>query len=265
MAAHLTRLSMALILASPLGGTLAAQSAEYTTGTTKYRIVTNIKGSQSSPGGSQTFDIALREQITVGLMKHAKDTVMATMTLDSISLSSSAGSPPDVAAIKGAKFVTLMSPTGKFYSTQAPAGLDPATAQITEGIGRFLPAYRGNLAKGTTWSDTTTGKISQQGMDLDRTIVSTYTVAGDTTIGGQKALRVNRVTTTKASGGGNAQGTPITMETMGNGNSVYFLTPKGAFLGATSTDDVNSKITVLAQNVEIGVKQSVQTTIEAIK
>lgn len=265
MAAYLKRLSMALALASPLASTLAAQSAEYSAGTTKYRVVTDVKGSQSSPAGSQTFDIALRERITVDLMKHAKDTVMATMTLDSVSLSSSAGPAPDVAGIKGAKFVTLMSPTGKFYSTQSPAGLDPATAQITEGIGHFLPAYRGNLAKGTTWSDTTTGKISQQGMDLDRTIVSTYTVAGDTTIGGQKALRVNRVLISKATGGGNAQGTPITIETTGGGNSVYFLTPKGAFLGATSTEEVSSKITVLAQNVEIGVKQTVQTTIEAIK
>ena len=61
------------------------------------------------------------------------------------------------------------------------------------------------------------------------------------------------------------QGTPITIETTGSGNSVYFMSPKGAFLGATSADEVNSKITVLAQNVEIGVKQSVQTTIDAIK
>ena len=265
MVARYTRLSLALLIATPLAGTLAAQTAEYSTGSTKYRVVTNAKGSQTSPAGSQNFDLALREQLTVDLMQHARDTVMATITLDSIALTSSAGPTPDVATVKGARFVTLMSPTGKVYSTKPPAGLDPMMAQITDGIGRFLPAYRANLAQGTTWSDTTKGKVTQQGMEMDRTIVSSYTVAGDTMYLGQKALKINRVTTTIASGGGNAQGTPITMETTGKGTSTYFMTPKGAFLGATSADDVNSKITVLAQNVEIGVKQSVQTTVEAIR
>jgi hypothetical protein len=265
MVARYTRLSLALVLASPLAGTLVAQTAEYSTGTTKYRVVTNAKGSQISPAGSQSFDVALREQLTVDLMKHARDTVMATITLDSIALSTSAGPSPDVSTVKGAKFITMMSPTGKVYSTQPPAGLDATMAQITDGIGRFLPSYRANLAKGTTWSDTTKGKITQQGMELDRTIVSTYTVAGDTMYAGQKALKINRVTSTIATGSGNAQGTPITMETTGTGNSTYFMSPKGAFLGATSVDDVNSKITVLGQNVEIGVRQSVQTAVEAIK
>lgn len=265
MVARSTRLSLALILASPLAGVLAAQTAEYSAGTTKYRIVTNAKGSQSSPAGSQSFDLALREQLTVDLMKHAKDTVMATITLDSIAFTTSAGPSPDVTTIRGAKFVTLMSPTGKVYSTQPPAGLDATMAQITDGIGRFLPAYRANLAKGTAWADTTKGKINQQGMELDRTIISSYVVSGDTTYAGQQALKINRVTNTIATGSGNAQGTPVTMETTGKGTSTYFMSPKGDFLGATSNDDVNSKITVLAQNMEIGVKQSVQTTVDAIK
>jgi hypothetical protein len=265
MVARHSRLSLALTFASPLAVVLTAQTAEYPAGTTKYRVVTNAKGSQTSPAGTQNFDIALREQLTVDLLKHAKDTLTATITLDSIALTSSAGPAPDVSTVKGAKFVTTMSPTGKVYSTQPPAGLDPTMAQITDGIGRFLPAYRANLAKGTTWADTTKGKITQQGMELDRTIVSTYVVSGDTTYAGQKALKIDRVTSTTASGSGNAQGTPITMETTGKGTSTYFMSPKGAFLGATSADDVNSKITVLAQNVEIGVKQSVQTTVDVIK
>ena len=265
MAAHFKRFAMALALAAPLTGSLAAQTVEYPAGTTKYRVTTNAKGSQISPAGSQRFEIALREQITVDLMKHAKDTVMATVTVDSISLTSSAGPAPDVSTVKGGKFVTMMSPTGKVYSTQPPAGLNAAAAQVTEGIARFLPVYRATLAKGSTWADTTKGKINQQGLELDRTIISTYTVAGDTTIAGQKALRVNRVTATKASGSGNAQGTPITMETVGNGTSTYFLSPKGAFIGATSTDDVNSTITVVSQNVKVAVTQMVQTTVEAIK
>lgn len=265
MIARSTRLSLALILASPLAGTLAAQTAEYSAGATKYRVITNAKGSQTTPAGNQSFDIALREQLTVDLTKPAKDTVMATMTLDSIALSSSAGPTPDVSTVKGAKFVTMMSPTGKVYTTQPPAGLDPTLAQVTDGIARFLPAYPANLTKGMAWADTTKGKVTQMGMEVDRTIISRYTVAGDTTYAGQKALKVNRATSTIATGSGSAQGTPITMEATGKGNGTYFISPRGAYLGATTTEDVDSKITVLGQNVEIGVKQSVQTTVETIK
>ncbi|MDQ2665578.1 MAG: hypothetical protein M3Z05_06170 [Gemmatimonadota bacterium] len=265
MAAHFKRLSLALVVASPFAVSLTAQTVEYPAGTTKYRVSTNAKGSQISPAGSQSFEISLREQITVDVMKHAKDTLMATMTVDSISLNSSAGPTPDVSTVRGAKFLSLMSPTGKVYSTQPPAGLDAAAAQVTEGIGRFLPAYRANLAKGATWADTTKGKINQQGLELDRTIISNYTVIGDTTLAGQRAFRVKRVTSTKATGSGDAQGTPITMETVGAGTAMYFISSKGAFMGATSTDDVNSTITVVGKNVKIGVTQAVQTTIDAIK
>lgn len=265
MAAHLARLTMAIVLASPLAGTVAAQGMSYPAGTTKYRVTTNAKGSQVSPAGSQTFEIALREQLTVDVMHHAKDTLMATLTVDSLSLSSSAGPAPDLSKVKGAKFITIMSPTGKVYSTQPPAGLDAAAAQVTEGVGRFLPAYRASMAKGTTWSDTTKGKINQQGLELDRTIVSDYTVAGDTVIDGQRALRLNRATTTKASGSGSPQGMAVMIETTGKGTSTYYISPKGAFLNAVAKDEVNSTITVVAQNVKIAVMQSVETNVDAIK
>jgi hypothetical protein len=163
------------------------------------------------------------------------------------------------------QFVTLMSPTGKFYSTKAPEGMDPALGQITDGIGRFLPSFRAGVANDMTWSDTTSGKVNQQGMDLDRTSVSTFKVNGDTTIAGEKAFRIERLTSTKAAGSGMMQGTPMTMETTGTGTGAYYLTAKGVYLGAHSSDEVNTKVTVLAQNIEIAIKQQVHTTVEAIK
>jgi hypothetical protein len=265
MTVRTARLSVALLFAAPLAAApLHAQGVEYATGTTKYRISTNAKGSQTSPMGNADFQLGVQEQITVNVMKHAKDTVMATMTLDSIAFQS-AGPAPDVSKVTGAHFVTLMSPTGKFYSSKTPDGIDPALGQITDGIGRFLPAFRGNVANGVTWTDTTTGKVSVQGMDMDRTSVSNYKVNGDTTIGGETAFRVQRITTSKAAASGAMQGTPVTVETTGTSTGAFFISPKGVFLGSTSTDDGNTKITVLAQNVEISVKQNVQTKVEAIK
>jgi hypothetical protein len=266
MSVRSARLSLALLLAAPLAvAPLRAQGVEYAAGTTKYRISVTTKGTQSSPMATGDFEVGLQQQITVNLMKHAKDTVMATITIDSIALKSSSPAP-DVSQLVGKHWVSLISPTGKFYSAKAVEGAtDPMLAPITEGVSRILPSYRSNLTAGMTWADTVSGKVSQQGMDLDRTSVTTYKVSGDTTIGGQKALRVERSSNVKAAGSGTTQNTPVTMETVGNSTGAFFLTPKGVYLGGKNTEDVNLKITILAQNTEITIKQVVQTLTEAIK
>ena len=266
MSARSARLSLALFLAAPIvAGPLGAQGLEYAAGTNKYRVSTTTKGTQTSPGGSQSFEVGIKEQVTVNTMRHAKDTVMATMTLDSIALTSTGGPVPDASKLVGARWVSLVSPTGKFYSTQAPAVTDPQLGQIVEGVARFLPNYRGSLAQGSTWSDTTTGKVNQGGMEVDRTSISNFKVAGDTTIAGEKAVKIERVTSVKAGGMGSMQGTPVTMETTGNSNGALYVSPKGVYLGSQSTDDVNVKITIISQNAEISIKQLVQNKVEAIK
>jgi hypothetical protein len=266
MSVRSARLSMALLIAAPFAAApLSAQGVEYAAGTTKYRISTTTKGTQSSPMGSGNFEVGVQQQLTVNLMKHAKDTVMATITFDSVAISSSAGPAPDASSLVGKHLVSLVSPTGKFYSAKPVDGIDPALSSITEGVSHLLPTYRSNLTTGMTWADTVSGKVNQQGMALDRTTVTTYKVSGDTTISGQKALRVERNANIKAAGSGTMQNTPMTMETVGNSTGAFFVTPKGAFLGSTNTDDVNLKITILAQNTEITIKQVVQTKTEAIK
>ena len=265
MTVRTARLSAALLLAAPFAAAPLAAQAEYAAGTTRYRVTTDVKGTQTSPMGNASFEMGMKEQLTVSVMKHAKDTVMATIKVDSIAMKATGAPAPDLSKVTGAQFVTLMSPTGKFYSSKAPQGMDPALGQITDGIGKFLPSFRAGVANGMTWSDTTSGKVSQQGMDMDRTSISSFKVNGDTTIAGEKAFRIERVTTTKAAGSGTMQGTPMTMETTGTGSGAYYLTAKGVFLGAQGNDEVNTKVLVLAQNIEIAIKQQAHTTVEAIK
>ena len=266
MTVRSARLSMALLVAvSVVAAPLRAQGVEYAAGTTRYRISTTTKGTQTSPMGNASFDVGLQQQVSVNLMRHTKDTVMATMTIDSIALKSS-GPAPDVSALVGKKWISLISPTGKFFRAKGPDGaIDPALGQISEAVSHLLPVYRGNLVAGMTWADTVSGKVNQQGMDVDRTVVTAYKVSGDTTISGEKAIRVERTANVKAAGSGTMQGTPVTMETVGVSNGAFFLTPKGVYLGGANTDDVNLKITILAQNAEINIKQVAQTKTEAIR
>jgi len=138
-------------------------------------------------------------------------------------------------------------------------------AQVTESVSRFLPSYRRDMKEGMTWSDTVSGKVSQQGLEVDRTIVSNYKVIGDTAIGGEKAFRVERASTVKAAGSGSTQGTPISLESATTSKAVFFMSPKGQYLGGRQNDDIAVKITILAQNAEITIKQLAESKIEAIK
>ena len=264
MADRLMRLSAALLIAAPVAASIGAQGVQYAPGTTRYRVITTTKGTQTAFNNSTDFEVGLREQITVDVMKHAQDTVMATMTLDSIALKSN-GPVPDPAALTGAKWVSLYSPNGKFYSAKSPERtIDPQLASIVDGVARFLPSYRGSLALGTTWADTVSGKVNQSGMEVNRTSISNFKVTGDTTIVGEKAMRIERVTNVKAGGNGTLQGTAVIMDTQGNSKGEFYVSPKGQYLGGRSNDDVNVKITILAQGADIMIKQAVENRIEAI-
>ena len=76
---------------------------------------------------------------------------------------------------------------------------------------------------------------------------------------------VERASTVKAAGSGSAQGTPISLESATISNAVFFLSPRGQYLGGRQNDDINVKITILAQGAEITIKQLAESRIEAIK
>jgi hypothetical protein len=265
MTARLQLLPATLLLVAPfLSAPLGAQGVEYAPGTTRYRLSTTTKGSQKSPMGNQDFQLDVRQQLTVNIAKQTKDTMVATVTLDSLSLKS-AQEAPDLHRLLGSKFVSYISPTGRVYSTKPVDGSDAMLAQVTEGVARFLPTYRRDMKAGMQWADTTSGKVTQQGLEVDRTIVSTYKVIGDTAVAGERALKVERASTVKAAGSGSAQGTPISLESATTSNAVFFLSPKGQYLGGRQNDDINVKITILAQGAEITIKQLAESKIETIK
>jgi hypothetical protein len=138
-------------------------------------------------------------------------------------------------------------------------------AQISEAVARFLPVYRRDLEVGMTWADTSSGKVMQQQVEVDRTIVTTYTVVGDTVISGKKALQVNRLASTKAAGNGVAGGAPVSLIANTTSDGRFFLSPSGAYLGGDTTDDIRLTLTIVSQNAEITLKQLAKTKVEAIK
>ena len=91
MIARLALLSSTLLVLAVSAG---AQGVEYADGTTRYRVLTTTSGSQTTPLGSSKFELGVQQQITLNLAHHAKDTLKATVTLDSISLTGAAAVTP---------------------------------------------------------------------------------------------------------------------------------------------------------------------------
>ena len=155
--------------------------------------------------------------------------------------------------------------SGKLYTTSGPTGIDPQLVTLADAVGKFLPSYRADLAQGVTWTDSTSDTTPFQNIQVDRTSISQYTVGGDTTIGGVKALRIRRTTSTTGAGLGSMQGTPVSLESSSKSAGSFFLTTQGVYYGGNHSDDVKLKLTILAQKMEINIAQTSATTIEMIK
>ena len=260
----LARLGSAPLAASLLFAASLHQGIEYADGSRKYHVVSTTSGTQSTPRGSANFETGFSQQLSVTLARRATDTVVAGLTVDSIAIKSS-GAPPDVRKLIGSRITSLVSPTGKFYSATVPPGLPAELGQIVDGLSHFLPMFRSDLVTTKLWADTITGKELQQGMSVDRTSIYTYVVSGDTTIGGETALRIQRSTRVRAAGTGTMQGTAVQIETKSSGGGVFFLTPRGLFMGGNSADSLNLKITILARHEEINIRENQQTRIDVIR
>ena len=257
---------LALLALSPLLGSAAAwgQEVAYAPGTASYRVTTVTRGTQRSPMGNQPFAVTIDEQITVALARRAADTLAATLTIDSIALGGS-GPAPDMRRYRGSAFVTLVSPTGAVYSMRGPEGGDPVLAQLGESVRNFLPTIRRDLRPGVAWSDSSSGKVTQQGMQVDRTIRSSYTVTGDTVVDGTRAWRLQRHTAVTAAGAGTANGTAVTLASSTAGEATLLISPDGRYLGATSRDDVDLKLTLSTQGIQIDIQQQATQSVHRLR
>lgn len=265
MLAGSRRFVAALALAVPaLAG---AQSFEYAPGTSQYRVVQSTKAAQEVMGQKNEIESQSTQVVSIKLTRAAKDTVAMDITLDTIFSTNNMNVPSQMMdKFIGMKVAAKISPTGVFYSATGPGEQALANSStLTDQMGNFLPRMRATLQKGATWTDTTTGKVSQGGVEIERKTVSRYTVEGDTTIANMKSWKVVRRDSTTMSGSGNSPNGPLTMEGTTKGVGSIFVSPTGHFLGIDGTEDATLKIVLSANGMEIGVTQSATTKVEKIK
>ena len=265
MFARTSALALAALVIVPSAA--LAQGFEYTPSKAQYRLTSTTKGAQEAMGQKQEFESSNSQLLSVSLARQARDTVALTVVIDSIAVVGPMGMvPPGLDKLIGMSVSAKLSPFGAVYSTESPKDTSIANiATITEEMGRFLPRIRGKMTAGSSWADTTTGKVKQNGLDIDRTVISKFTVVGDTLISGDKGWKISRESSTSLSGSGAPQGQPMTMEGTSTGKATLVVSQKGQFVGSQQEDQANIKITIAASGMEIGVTTTANTRVEKVK
>lgn len=236
-------------------GALSAQAAgngqfAYATGRQRYKVTTTVHREQMQGGGRAPFefDVTTTQLITVDLAPQSRDTLRLTITVDSVDVSSDLAAPqPNLKRLFGKKVMGLVSPQGKIYSFDpAPADSgDKDTRDLYNAFRRFLVSFPPQpLAVGTSWVDTTLENVTRNGFAIKAAAVTANRLAGDTTVNGEHAWRIERRAHVTQSGEAKEAGKAIHLVGEGTVTGVHLVSPEGVYLGSKSTQRFDITMTM---------------------
>lgn len=246
-------------------GVIRAQTFAYAAGQQQYRITSTIRRTQEV-GAQKMSDSATSVQvISVALAPKAKDTLRFTYTIDSLR-TSMAEAEALLAGMRGKQITGTMSLRGDVFTFEPPA--DAASqmgGQEYQSLRTFLIHFpNASLRAGVTWVDTVSNKFSTMGIDGTETTIVTSRVAGDTSIGGQKAWRVERAAAVTLSGTGNQNGQALVVNGTRTVQGVGYVSRDGVYLGANSTQQAKTTINAPGAGQSMVISQSATTKIERV-
>jgi hypothetical protein len=249
-------------IASAQGG------AAYAPGKLRYHVTTVSTRAQPLGGGRAPFDFSTttNQWIALEVAPQSSDTLKVAITMDSIRITSTLDAPPpDISVLQGAKFTGTMSPRGRIYSlTPAAGSTDGKLGATATALKRFLlPLPARSLAPGASWADTVVEHPKIGTINITSSSVTTYKVAGDTTVSGQHAWRIDRYTTIAQLGKGTEAGQPLEISSSGTVTGMQFFTDKGVLLGGQSTQrtDLTEKMN---ESEGAPIQQTFKSTVELL-
>ena len=240
---------------------------EYAASTGQYRFTANSKVVRSMMGNSQDMTSSSSRLMTISLARSGPDTITMSLTVDSISATGPMGMvAPGTDKVPGAKFLAKIAPNGSFYSVTGPRETEnPVAAGMTDELGRALPRIKAILAVGATWTDTLKDEVKQGALAVSREIITKYTVAGDSLVGGETSWKLTREMTVKGSGKGNAQGQDIAIESAGTGKGTLVISKKGVLMGGVGEETSAGTVTLAASGMQINLNSNTTTTFTKVK
>ena len=242
----------------------------YQPGTYRYAVTTTVERSQDQPADRPpfTFQVVTKQQVTLALAPASTDTLDLTITVDSVSVSSSLAAPaPNLDRIRGAKLRGRVSPSGRVYTFQAPANADPETAALYAAFRRFLVPLPSTPSVGSRWVDTTTDRVTKEGLDVTTRTITTSRVAGDTAIAGEPSWRIERNSVIEAHGTGTEGGRELRVRNDGTIAGTHYVSARGVYLGSASTQRVEMLLSAGQGqgDVAMPIVQTIKSTVQPLR
>lgn len=256
-------LSIAAALVAGLAGQAQAQDLTWVPGTFQYRLSTQLHQKQEMMGQTQEANRSASQHITVQLDAKDKETLAFAITLDS-TRSDAPEMQSQANKIVGKTATGTLSPSGKVLSFVAP--VDSTTSeQDFRNLRQFFVRLPDKAARGSTIVDTLTDEFDSQGLKIQQQVVMTSTVAGDTTIDGQKAVVLERQGALTMSGEGEQNGTELVLDGTGTLSGRLYYSTTGGLLGGEMENNAQMSVAVPAQSMMIPITQVSTSKIERVK
>jgi hypothetical protein len=257
-------LALAAAAAAALAAPVQAQDLAYVPGTYQYRLSTELHQKQEAMGQTSEAHRTASQFITLKLDRQAGDALGFSITVDSSKTESSTPPTPTPDSKLVGKTVTgTVSPQGRVLTFTAP--VDSATTEAEfRSLRSFFVRLPANTTRGASVVDTLADTIHTQGLEIQQFVVMTSTVAGDTTIDGQRAVILDRKGTLKMSGAGEQGGNELVLDGTGNVTGKLYVSAAGGLLGGHIENDAQMSVTVPAANMTIPITQTSTSKIERI-
>lgn len=256
------KLTVAASMLVALVGTVQAQDLSYAPGTFTYRMNTALHQKQDMMGQIQETDRKASQLLTVRLDRRTQDTLGFAITVDS-SQTDAPEMQAALAKLVGKTVTGTVSPRGKVLSFVAPT--DSSTVESDfRNVRQFFVRFPDKATRGASVVDTVSDSFDAQGLKVKQQVVMTSTVAGDTTIGGEKAIILERNGTVSMTGEGEQNGSELTLDGTGTVTGKLYVSAKGGLLGGQMENSSLINVSVLAMNVTIPITQTSTSIMERV-
>lgn len=216
---------------------------------------------QLPAGGAQTQRFERTMFFTVA-QQEAPDGFGTTIVLDSLRTPEPSMVPADsLRAAEGTRWTALMKSSGELTNL-TPDRTTGVGAQIGGMLHLLFPTLpEGGARSGAAWSDTTERTVKANAFDATEKANVSYRAAGDTSLAGRRALRIESDADYQQSGTGSQFGQQMEMNGSGRRHMSYAFADGGFLAGATGRDSAAMTITVPAVGQSVSVQQLSQFTI----
>lgn len=254
---------------------VAAPAAEaqfaYSPSAQRYRLEQVVEATQEMGGQSMSNTISTTQILGVQVAR-AGDSLAVTFTVDSVGISTpiaamQAQAQAEADKLIGKQVTGTLTPLGEVTSMKGPAADSAGNdEQLSSGFRNFFPRFpNSSLAAGMSWTDTTSARFANNGIDGTSTSIVTYTVEGDTTVAGKQAWRVTQKGTVTTNGMGNTQGQELALSGGGTMKGTAVVSKDGVYLGGDSSLEQSMTVQVIAMNVEVPITQSITSKVRVVE